>query len=124
MTRQEKKEKLIGLFSTGAIFIGDLIDECFEFADEHPVVSNLENTGRDLAPDKETIKQVVALYKQWYSEQSDQPLSDYVQEHWEERTDTAEMATNAFTAMIGDPMQDFNDIINEVFGKTEQLKND
>ena len=31
MTRKEKKEELIGLFSTGAIFIGDLIDECFEF---------------------------------------------------------------------------------------------
>lgn len=43
MTREEKKEELIGLFSTGAIFIGDLIDECFDFADEHPV-SDLENT--------------------------------------------------------------------------------
>lgn len=30
MTRKEKKEELIGLFSTGAIYIGDLIDECFE----------------------------------------------------------------------------------------------
>lgn len=36
MTREEKKEELIGLFSTGAIFIGDLIDECFEFADANP----------------------------------------------------------------------------------------
>lgn len=81
MTRAEKKEELIGLFSTGAIFIGDLIDECFEFAAEHPVVSNFENTGKDLTPDEETIKQVVSLYKQWYSEQSDKPLVDYVQEH-------------------------------------------
>jgi len=31
MTRAEKKEELIGLFSTGAIYLGDLIDECFEF---------------------------------------------------------------------------------------------
>lgn len=36
MTRQEKKEELLGLFSTGAIFIGDLIDECFEFGQQHP----------------------------------------------------------------------------------------
>ena len=36
MTRVEKKEELIGLFSTGAIFIGDLIDECFEFGQQHP----------------------------------------------------------------------------------------
>ena len=36
MTRKEKKEELIGLFSVGAIFIGDLIDECFEFGQQHP----------------------------------------------------------------------------------------
>lgn len=36
MTREEKKEELIGLFSIGAIFIGDLIDECFEFGQQHP----------------------------------------------------------------------------------------
>ena len=36
MTRKEKKEELIGLFSTGAIYIGDLIDECFEFEQHHP----------------------------------------------------------------------------------------
>ena len=76
-----------------------------------------------MTPDKETIKQVVSLYKQWYSEQSDKPLPDYIEEHWkEESTDTAEMASNAFTAMMGDPVQDFNDIINEVFGNSEQLK--
>ena len=36
MTRQEKKEELIGLFLHGAITIGDLIDECFEFGQQHP----------------------------------------------------------------------------------------
>lgn len=36
MTREEKKNELIGLFSTGAIFIGDLIDECFAFGQQHP----------------------------------------------------------------------------------------
>ena len=78
-----------------------------------------------MIPDKETIKQVVALYKQWNSEQSDKPLPDYIEEHWkEESTDTTEVASNAFTAMMGDPEQDLDDIINEVFGKTEQLKND
>ena len=35
MTRQEKKEELIGLFLHGAITIGDLIDECFEFGQQH-----------------------------------------------------------------------------------------
>lgn len=36
MTRQEKKEELIGLFLNGAITIGELIDECFEFVQHHP----------------------------------------------------------------------------------------
>ena len=36
MTRKEKKEELIGLFAVGAICIGDLIDECFEFGQHHP----------------------------------------------------------------------------------------
>lgn len=36
MTKEEKKEELIGLFCTGAIFIGDLIDECFDFGQQHP----------------------------------------------------------------------------------------
>ena len=36
MTRQEKKEELIRLFCMGAITIGDLIDECFEFGQQHP----------------------------------------------------------------------------------------
>lgn len=36
MTRQEKKEEQIGLFAVGAIFIGDLIDECFDFGEQQP----------------------------------------------------------------------------------------
>lgn len=36
MTRQEKKEELIGLFTVGAIFIGDLIDECIEYGQQQP----------------------------------------------------------------------------------------
>lgn len=36
MTREEKKEELIGLFSAGAIYLGDLIDECFDFGQQHP----------------------------------------------------------------------------------------
>ena len=60
MIREEKKEELIGLFSTGAIFIGDLIDECFEFADEHPV-SDLENTegaSLDALFDGDPVKEI------------------------------------------------------------------
>lgn len=36
MTRKEKKEELIGLFTVGAIFIGDLIDECIDFGQQQP----------------------------------------------------------------------------------------
>ena len=36
MTRQEKKEELIRLFCMGAITIGDLIEEGFEFGQRHP----------------------------------------------------------------------------------------
>lgn len=42
MTREEKKEELIGLFAVGAIFIGDLIDECFEFGQQHPCWISVE----------------------------------------------------------------------------------
>lgn len=31
MTREEKKNELIALFVNGAMQIGELIDECFEF---------------------------------------------------------------------------------------------
>ena len=60
MTRQEKKEELIGLFAVGAIYLGDLIDECFEFADEHPV-SDLENTegaSLDALFDGDPVKEI------------------------------------------------------------------
>lgn len=49
MTRKEKKEELIGLFCTGAIFIGDLIDECFEFGQQHPHWISVED---ELPPKK------------------------------------------------------------------------
>ena len=32
MTREEKKEELIGLFCTGTMYISELIEECFDFA--------------------------------------------------------------------------------------------
>lgn len=35
MTREEKKQELIALFATGAMPIGELIDACFAFADNH-----------------------------------------------------------------------------------------
>ena len=68
MTREEKKEELIGLFSIGAIFIGDLIDECFEFgvewADAHPHWISVEdelppkNSEYDALPTKATADSV------------------------------------------------------------------
>ena len=65
-----------------------------------------------MTPDKETIKQVVALYKQWYSQQSDKPLVDYVQEHWQEK-DAAE---------VGDPEQDLDSIIKDLKIIIKKLK--
>ena len=55
MTRKEKKEELIGLFSTGAIYLGDLIDECFEFGQQHPQWISVED---DLPP----LRQGVIAY--------------------------------------------------------------
>lgn len=43
MTRKEKKEELIGLFAVGAIFIGDLIDECIEYGQQHPQWISVED---------------------------------------------------------------------------------
>lgn len=36
MTQEKKKEELIGLFAVGAITAGEIIDECFSFANAHP----------------------------------------------------------------------------------------
>ena len=49
MTRKEKKEELIGLFAVGAIYLGDLIDECFEFGQQHPHWISVED---ELPPKK------------------------------------------------------------------------
>lgn len=43
MTREEKKNELIALFTTGAMPIGELIDACFAFADNHPHWISVEN---------------------------------------------------------------------------------
>lgn len=58
MTRAEKKEELIGLFAVGAIFIGDLIDECFEFADEHSDLENTEGASLDALFDGDPVKEI------------------------------------------------------------------
>ena len=36
MTQEKKKEELIGLFAVGAITAGEIIDECYSFANAHP----------------------------------------------------------------------------------------
>ena len=58
MTRQEKKEELIGLFAVGAIYLGDLIDECFNFADEHPDLENTEGASLDALFDGDPVKEI------------------------------------------------------------------
>ena len=50
MTRKEKKDELVSLFAVGAICIGDLIDECFEFGSHHPRWISVE----DELPPKES----------------------------------------------------------------------
>lgn len=73
MTRQEKKEELIGLFCTGAIYIGDLIDECFEFVQQHPhwisVEDELPNDGAYVVTiNKVGLKEVRHFYHdKWFS---------------------------------------------------------
>lgn len=74
-----------------------------------------------MTPTKETICQVVELYKQWCGEWTNQSLSDYIHEHWQE-DDTAEVASNAFNRMIGDPEQDLDDIINKLKIIIKKLK--
>ena len=59
MTRQEKKEELIGLFLNGAITIGDLIDECFEFGQQHPNWIRVED---ELPPNKNGFSDEVLTY--------------------------------------------------------------
>lgn len=73
MTRQEKKEELIGLFAAGAIYIGDLIDECLEFGQQHPhwisVEDELPNDGAYVVTiNKAGLKEVRHFYHdKWFS---------------------------------------------------------
>lgn len=60
-----------------------------------------------MIPDKETIKQVVALYKQWYSEQCDQPLYDYVIERWNDNE-----TPYSLDGIMGDVQRDIDDFID------------
>ena len=68
MTREEKKEELIGLFSTGAIYLGDLIDDVMNFAEE-----NIE---------KEATRKIVecseflAKLPHWISVEDEMPKED------------------------------------------------
>ena len=73
MTRQEKKEELIGLFAVGAIFIGDLIDECFDFGQQQQqwisVEDELPNDGAYVVTiNKVGLKEVRHFYHdKWFS---------------------------------------------------------
>lgn len=73
MARQEKKEELIGLFCTGAIFIGDLIDECIEYGRQQPcwisVEDELPNDGAYVVTiNKVGLKEVRHFYHdKWFS---------------------------------------------------------
>ena len=73
MTREEKKEELIGLFCTGAIFIGDLIDECIEYGQQHPhwisVEDELPKDGAYVVTiNKVGLKEVRHFYHdKWFS---------------------------------------------------------
>ena len=61
-----------------------------------------------MAPTKEEIKRVVELYKQWNSEQCDQPLADYVVEHWEKKDYLKEL--------LGyDPVEEFEQMVAKVY---------
>ena len=73
MTREEKKEELIGLFAVGAIFIGDLIDECIDFGQQHPhwisVEDELPKDGAYVVTiNKVGLKEVRHFYHdKWFS---------------------------------------------------------
>lgn len=73
-----------------------------------------------MGPDRETVQQIVSLYKKWYSEQNDKPFYNYVMERWEDNT--AKEASNAFSAMMGEPEQDLDSIINELKTIIKKLK--
>lgn len=56
MTREEKKQELIALFTTGAMPIGELIDACFAFADEHPHWISVEDRKPKLKHSADNLK--------------------------------------------------------------------
>lgn len=75
MTRLEKKEELIGLFSTGSIFIGDMLDEAMDFAEK-----NIE---------KEATRKIVecseflAKLPHWISVEDELPKINHNDSEWE-----------------------------------------
>lgn len=76
MTRQEKKQELVALFTTGAMPIGELIDACFAFADAHPHWISVE----DELPPKE--KNVLI----WSSGSKEVMMGYYIGRNWQRKT--------------------------------------
>lgn len=76
MTREEKKQELIALFTTGAMPIGELIDDCFAFADVNPHWISVE----DELPPKE--KNVLI----WSSGSKEVMIGYYIGRNWQRKT--------------------------------------
>ena len=90
MTRQEKKQELIALFTTGAMPIGELIDDCFAFADANPHWISVEDElpkdsgGFYLSVDKNGeiwYRQYTKLYG-WRSMVGNMFISGWDVTHW------------------------------------------
>lgn len=76
MTREEKKNELVALFTTGAMPIGELIDACFAFANDHPHWISVE----DELPPKE--KNVLI----WSSGSKEVMMGYYIGRNWQRKT--------------------------------------
>lgn len=70
-------------------------------------------------PSEETIRKVIDIYKQWYSEQCDQPLYDYVIERW---NDNGNETPYSLDCIMGDVQRDLDDFIDGFMNtKNKQL---
>ena len=47
----------------------------------------------DKHPSEATIRKVIDLYKQWYSQQLDGSVTEYVRQHWREEGDDDDQET-------------------------------
>ena len=83
----EREEQVFGsmneFYKEDAKFIGERTEQLVRGTCASAYKTGVE--WADNNPSPETIRRVVALYKQWYTTESSGSIEEYVKQHWEDK---------------------------------------